>query len=240
MKVFVISLFRSTERRKRMIEKMAEAEIEFEFFDAIDAAQSPFTYSERYNDRLTRLRKGYSLLSSEVACFASHLALWQHCVAIDEPILVIEDNVDISPNAKNVIDKVDDIIAQFEFIKLSATKRGKFHSFLPLTLDYSLGGFAKGTTGATSYAISPSAALNLSQHAVQFIEPVDDYMEKPWRHHIQTYSIQPSLFTRASVSSTIGSHRKDKSKITFFDKIFIESFRTYEWFMRLLYWKNKQ
>lgn len=97
----------------------------------------------------------------------------------------------------------------------------------------------KKTCGTTAYIISSKAAQRFIDNAQAFLEPVDDYMEKPWRHQVQTYSVSPDLFTRADITSTIGSTRKDKSGISLFNKIYIELFRTYESLMKSLHWKNK-
>nr|WP_281486429.1 glycosyltransferase family 25 protein [Vibrio diabolicus] len=102
-----------------------------------------------------------------------------------------------------------------------------------------LGGYSAGTCGTTAYIVTPKAASKFVMHAQEFIEPVDDYMEKPWRHGVQVYSVSPDLFTRAEIASTIGGKRKDKSKMTLANKIYAELFRTYESILKFLYWKNR-
>lgn len=69
MKTIVISLLRSAERRRQIKKQLDDANIEFEFFDAIDASMPNFKYSERRAPEQTKLRFGYQLLESEIACF---------------------------------------------------------------------------------------------------------------------------------------------------------------------------
>ena len=240
MKVFVVSLKRSVERRERIQKHLDTLDISFEFFDAIDGSIEGFQYSDHARPVTTKKRKGYSLKTSEIACFASHYTMWKKCVSLNEPIVIMEDNVDPIANAKQIIELNVEHIHTYNYIKLSATHKSTFHRILDLTPEFQLGGYKKKTCGTTAYIISPKAAQRFIDNAQEFLEPVDDYMEKPWRHHVQTYSVSPDLFTRADITSTIGSTRKDKSGISPFNKIYIELFRTYESLMKSLHWKNKE
>lgn len=47
MKVFVVSLARSLDRRERIEEKLKQQGIEFEFFDAVDGSIDGFLHSEK-------------------------------------------------------------------------------------------------------------------------------------------------------------------------------------------------
>lgn len=240
MKVFVVSLKRSVDRRERIQTHLDALDISFEFFDAIDGSVEGFLYSEHAHPDITKKRKGYTLKTSEVACFASHYALWKISIELNESIVIIEDNVDPIPNAKKLIELSFQYINKYAYIKLSATQKSQFTDILNLTPEFQLGGYEKKTCGTTAYIISPKAAQYFIDNAQEFLEPVDDYMEKPWRHHVQAYSISPDLFTRADISSTIGSTRKNKNGISLFNKAYIELFRTYESLMKSLHWKNKE
>lgn len=240
MKVFVISLKRSVDRRELIQKHLDALDISFEFFDAIDGSVENFLYSEHARPSITKKRKGYTLKTSEVACFASHYALWKKSIELNESIVIIEDNVDPIPKAKELIELSLQQITKYGYIKLSATQKSQFTDIVNLTPEYKLGGYEKKTYGTTAYIISPKVAQHFIDNAHEFLEPVDDYMEKPWRHHVQTYSVSPDLFTRADITSTIGLTRKDKNGISPFNKIYIELFRTYESLMKSLHWKNKE
>ena len=239
MKAFVISLKRSIDRRERIEQQLRAVGIPFEFFDAIDGSIDNFTYSDRARPAITKKRKGYSLKTNEIACFASHYSIWEKCLSLNKAIIVIEDNVDPAIDAKAIIELCFKQIEQYNYIKLSATHKSNFYPIKSIISDYKLGSYQKGTCGTTAYILTPKAARYFIRNATSFLEPVDDYMEKPWRHHVQTYSVQPNLFSRANIASTIGAKRKKKIGITAFNKIYIELYRIYESLMKSLYWKNK-
>ncbi|QDF65626.1 glycosyltransferase family 25 protein [Shewanella sp. SNU WT4] len=238
MKVFVINLARSTERRQLMTEKMAVAGVEFEFFDAVDAAVPDFSLSERAAPEITLKLKGYTLLSSEVACYASHYLMWEKCIELGESIVVLEDNIDVSGDFKQVIDALLNKTKSYDYIKLSATLNGrKFKALEPICSDTKLGIYNKGTSGATGYVITPKAARAFMDASAKFIFPCDDLMEKPWLHRIQAYSVYPSICWRANIVSTIGNNRKNKQHLGFINKLSVELFRVYESVMKNISWK---
>ena len=240
MKVFVVSLKRSVDRRERIQKHLDTLDISFEFFDAIDGSIEGFQYSDHARPLTTKKHKGYTLKANEVACFASHYGLWKKSIELNESIVIIEDNVEPISKAKELIELSFQYINKYGYIKLSATQKSQFTNIVNLTPEFQLGGYERKTCGTTAYIVSPKVAQRFVDNAHEFLEPVDDYMEKPWRHQVQTYSVSPDLFTRADISSTIGPTRKNKSGISLFNKTYIELFRTYELLMKSLHWKNKE
>ncbi|MDH5905159.1 glycosyltransferase family 25 protein [Vibrio splendidus] len=228
MKIIVISLKRSIERRAHIKEQLDTAGIKFTFLDAIDAKQANFPYSDRRDEGLTRKRFGYKLVESEVACFASHLEAWNIAKESNEPILILEDNCDLSHEFFEYYDRLLSISSEFDFLKLCATKPKKYKSVKSIDSKVEVIRYYKRTCGIMGYIISPKAAESFIDNATKFVEPVDDYMEKPYKHGIFTYCTKPSLVTRAKLTSTIGNSRKNKQGITVIDKLYIEYFRLYE------------
>ena len=233
MKVFVVSLKRSVDRRERIKKQLDDAGIEFEFIDAIDASVPNFTYSERRNEALTKKRFGYKLLESEIACFSSHHVAWERCINENEATLILEDNCNISEDLNVYIQTLKNLSIKFNFLKLCATKPKAFKDIESIDDNYKVIRYLKRTCGIMGYVITPKAATAFISNATQFIEPVDDYMEKPYIHEVTTYCTYPDLVFRADIQSTIGAKRKDKTGITLLDKCYIESFRLYEQFKDL-------
>ena len=228
MKIFVISLKRSTDRRARITKTLKNANIEFEFFDAIDASTPNFKYSERRAPKQTKLRFGYPLIESELACFASHFSLWEKCVALNEPILVFEDNCDLSPLFSENQALLEQLVDKYHFIKLISMFKRKYSPIEKINSTSEIIRYHKRTCGTQSYLISPYAAKQFIKNASRFIDAVDNYMEKPWLHGISTYNFKPDLAKRAEIESTIGTSRRVKTKLPIWRKAIIEIFRARE------------
>lgn len=229
MKTIVISLPGSTARRNRVDSELKKTGLDYEYFEATDGAQENFRYAERTCPKKSRRQKGYSLIAGEIACFSSHLRAWHYCVEVDEVFLVLEDNVELA--STQAAEKLPELLAalpEHDYIKLAAFRVRRFRELTEITAAYSLVRCRKGTRGTTAYLISPAGASKLIEGASEFVEPVDAYMEKPWRHGVLTHSVSPSPFRRAKVESTIGSSRNDKAGISILRRMFIELYRAFE------------
>lgn len=227
---------RSTARRSRVEQAFAQADLDFEFFEATDSTQPDFQYAERANAALTRKRKGYILTDGELACYSSHLRVWERCVAENERFLVLEDNVElVDPAAAGQVHELIAAIPPLDYVKLAALANRRFKRISPLSSTHSLIRYARGTCGTSAYLITPTGARKLIAGAGEFAESVDDYMEKPWRHKVIAHSVYPSIFQRAQIESTIGNDRKQKGRRTFLSKLYIELYRIYETVMYRLY-----
>lgn len=228
MKVFVISLKRSTERRSRMTKLLDTAGIDFEFFDAVDGSVESFKHFDRQCPEKTKKRLGYSLTRNELACYSSHYSIWEKSVELNKPILVLEDScalvADFAPHLK-LFPKLTE---KYSFIKLFAFLKQREEKIESVSDHLDIVTYVKKGSGAQGYILTPDAAKKFILNASEFIEAVDDYMEKPWRHGVKTYYFSPDLVSRAKITSTIGSDRKNKKGLTITNKLFIEIFRLYE------------
>jgi glycosyl transferase family 25 len=230
MKTYVISLRRSVDRRQNICRQLESAQIEFEIFDAIDAGECGFLHSEKRNEDKSIKRFGYKLLDSEVACFSSHYEVWKRCVESNEPILVIEDNVTLNKNFFNSYKQLGNYARSHEFVKLFSAFTPKRTELVEKLSDGSaLVRHFPRTDGTKGYVISPQGAEKLVKGAKEFIEPVDNYMGKAYKHHVQCVCIEPELIeVDEKFASTIGAKRKKKVKVGVLTKVGIEFFRVYE------------
>ncbi|WP_299667089.1 glycosyltransferase family 25 protein [uncultured Psychromonas sp.] len=233
MKTFVISLKKSKERRKRILETLSRAGIDFTFFDAIDTSQSKLLHQSKVVPQKTTQRFGYLLTEGEIACYSSHYLMWVKCVELNESILVLEDNASFSDQFEVCFPKFEQLVAKYDFIKLGGTHQtGK--KFVAINIieeinnDTKLIRYCKRDSGARGYLLTPKAAKQFIDNAKEFVEPVDDYMEKPWRHGIKSHCFHPNLVMRATIPSVIGSNRKNKDNIKLNHKIFKEFYKAYE------------
>lgn len=236
MKIFVISLKRSIERRSKVGKQLKELDLDFEYFDAVDGSVEGFIYQNRASSKKTKLRNGYTLTCNEIACFASHLSMWEKCIQLNESIIVLEDNCDIGELFSSNVKSFKSLIDKYKFIKLFSFFGQKTKKIETINGSLSIVQNNKRGSGAQGYIISPETAKKFIDNAVEFIEPVDDYMEKPWRHDVKTYYFNPNVVRRAKITSTIGSDRKNKKGLTVKDKFIIEVFRLYEQIRYKLYW----
>lgn len=83
----------SEQLAERCANSCRDHNINFEFFDAIDATSGEIilTEEQKTNQYLNLIKLTNTLLSPcEIACFISHYLLWCKCIELNEPIIILE------------------------------------------------------------------------------------------------------------------------------------------------------
>lgn len=116
MQSMVISLKKATERRTHIQNEFGKQKINFNFFDALTPDLAlPLAEKMKLNIQEERLAPG------ELACFMSHVALWQKMVDENIPHMVIfEDDVFLGENAAKILNSNDWIQPDWNIIKIEA------------------------------------------------------------------------------------------------------------------------
>lgn len=199
MKVFVISLEGSVERRARMSAMLHQCGLDFEFFAAVNG---------RALDHKTFLASDalLDLLPGEVGCYLSHLAVWRKVVddGIDQA-LVLEDDAILDPQAVPVVHACANLPERWDAIRLSSTEKqvglvvrvinGKFRLILPL----------KNPSGLVGYLISGSGARRMLAVYDRIRVPIDTAVDDYWRNGLNIPLISPPVvFHCWEGESTIG------------------------------------
>ncbi|WP_108945128.1 glycosyltransferase family 25 protein [Shewanella halifaxensis] len=236
MKVFVISLKSSVERHQQVRESLQG--IPFAFFDAENVRENPqHSIYSLYDAAKTKRYKGYQLTPPELGCFASHIGLWQQCVAANEVFLVLEDNLAMFGELAPQLDNIERLTQQYGVVKLGNVFERKFAEIDVIDEKYRLVSHLKGACGTSAYAITPQAAQHYLEQVNGFFEPVDDFMDNEWRTGQTLYSYYPKLVSRSETKSVIGQ-RKNKTKLGLFNKVTVECYRLLKQFKQARYNKR--
>lgn len=216
MKIYILNMARSIDRRERINELLSGIGLEFEFFSAIDGR---VTEIQGYDNKRRMKEKGHSLTPGEMGCFASHRALWKKCVSLQENILILEDDIDLSDSFMRFFENADTLASQYEYIRLGRgpLKKqpmfGAYYSIDKCNEYYSLVKYLRGPSCCHGYIISPVAAERFLHHSEQWWWPVDDYMDSEYIHHVCDYGIEPPIVLQTDLPSEIGyADRENKGK----------------------------
>lgn len=190
MKVYVISLVRSKYRRQRITEQMASYGIEFEFFDAVDGKLENPLFTDYDYKKCLWLTSGKMPTRGEIGCYGSHYLLWLRCVSLNQPIVVLEDDVILSESFKDIIKRIREDVEQCGFVRLEPVVRGRLHTVIDKD-EYKISLMEDNFGGARGYAISPSSASKLIKH--RWSVPVDCFIGLQYLHGMKSFVIFPSL-----------------------------------------------
>lgn len=133
MKVFVVSLKKSVERRKAIEQQLNELEIKFDFFDAIygaDYYDNPLFFNKEKSLKY-ELR---TMLPGEVGCSLSHIEIYKKIVEENlDYAFILEDDAIISKDIKFVLPEIEKHIKQNDLLTLEKCdiykKRGAIHLY---------------------------------------------------------------------------------------------------------------
>lgn len=191
MKIFVINLERSQDRREFMHRQLEPLGLAYEFFRATDASRGELAGVSRYDERLALRWLGHALQPSEVGCFASHYRLWQHCVSTNCSLVVMEDDVHLQPGFSKAVTAATDTVITHHFVRLCGLANRPYRALTDFADGHRLVRYLKGPRGTQCYAISPAGAAALLRGADRWIDAVDLYIDAFWLHGLTSYAIVP-------------------------------------------------
>ena len=87
MKIKVISLEGAEKRRRNIKKQFGRLDTPFDFFDAVTPERSA-THIHGYDEHEFMANCGRAATDAEIACYASHLALWRQCAEENESFLI--------------------------------------------------------------------------------------------------------------------------------------------------------
>jgi glycosyl transferase family 25 len=194
--VYVINLATSTERWETTSNRLTELGISYERFEAVDGRKEPHPLFTRYDDKLREKYRRKGLSGAELGCYSSHYLLWKHCIAINKPIVVMEDDVIVGSSLPEALKIADEQIENLQYLRLAGTiLRHKPFKKIRKMGSFDLVDHIKGPSGALCYVIAPMAAKKLIAHAETWFIAVDDYMDHYWWHGVDCYSLMPFPIT---------------------------------------------
>ncbi|MCG9626004.1 glycosyltransferase family 25 protein [Vibrio mediterranei] len=194
MKIFVLSLLRSPDRRERIGRLLAEQNIEFKFFNAIDGSEGEHPLWENYNHKKRKwLISGKRPSRGELGCYASHYLLWSKCVELQQPIVVIEDDARVNSNLKQHLDNIENGVKKYSFLrlerKISKCRTTVVESFLGGCVSY----MSDNSGGTCGYALTPKAAEALMLNSRVWCMPVDNYIGSSYIHGVPSFLYSPAV-----------------------------------------------
>ncbi len=212
-KVFVINLKRSVDRNEYISNQFKQLNLKFEIFEAIDGINNNHYLLKKYND-VERFRiKGKSLRRSQLGCYASHYLLWEKCVTMNQPIIILENDalIDFDNFVKfyNLV-KANDL-NNYECIRLFQNQHKK-HRYIEVEKKNGLSiiKYLKGSIGAVGYYLTPAGAKKFLNDSTEWILTVDVFMDRFWSHNVECYGVLPKCLGHSR--ALLGTTLDDKSE----------------------------
>lgn len=208
MRTFVISLESAAERRAHIEAQFADIEQDFEFFDAIDGRKGEHPLFSKYNPAKRLKIKGYGMTPGELGCFASHYLLWEKCIALNEPIVVIEDDAQLEPCFSTSLQNIHELV-QYGYVRLFVNGRRRPFVNIGSYATHDVVEYTRGPGATRAYFITPIAAQKFIDMAQEWLLPVDDYMDQFWSNKVACRGIRPGIVkNETEFESSVGKLEK--------------------------------
>jgi glycosyl transferase family 25 len=212
MRVYVINLESSVERRVTLGQRLAALGVEHDIFRAIDGRTGAAAF-ESCDLRQYQLNTGRTPSDGEVGCYASHLRLWQRCAETDEPLVVMEDDAEPLPTFAAALEVARGLIARYGFMRFEYDGPGHpartraVETVGAFTAHY----FVKYPYGAMCYAVSPPVARAFVAASRELRAPVDQFIKRCWEHGQPLYGLLPYSVREGplAAASTIRARTKE-------------------------------
>lgn len=190
MKIFVINLKKSTDRKESIIKQLSPLNIDYEFFEAINGREGlPEDLIDKPNDLYRKLFRSRPLSDGEKGVYASNYNLWKKCIELNEPIVIFEDDIIITPFFISVIEALPKLHKKYDFLKLepsdSKFKKEEFNEGMQIIK------LLDNSSGAVGYSLTPHAAKQFLKHSQQWYCAIDNFIGETYKHHVTSYSIIP-------------------------------------------------
>ncbi|MGL4191278.1 MAG: glycosyltransferase family 25 protein [Vibrio sp.] len=195
MRIFVISLKNSFERRASIEQQMASYSLNFEFFDAIDGRidpPHPLFKNYDYTKRLW-LTSGRMPSRGELGCYASHYLLWKMCVELNEPIIILEDDVNLLPMFSSYMEIIIRKTQQYGFLRLEEARERSRLFLKDKTDDQEVYFLSNNFEGLAAYSLSPASAQRLLKGSLRWSMPVDNYVGSLYLHNMPSFLFSPCV-----------------------------------------------
>ena len=214
--VFVVNLPASIERKVNISRQLDTLGVAYTVFEAINGRdQSAHPLFSMYRDELSQASRGKSLTQGQLGCYASHFLLWEKCIDLNEPIIILEDDALLFPEFKTFLTNINILDERYECIRLFKNKRRKYTSKIVENLNgIEIHKFSKGHMSATGYYLTPTGARKFLKSSESWYVPVDICMDRFWANRVECYGTVPVCLTNDPIfDSDIGYGPKQSRSI---------------------------
>jgi len=215
--IFVINLQDRQDRRDSVDQQLTDSNTEYRFFPAISVRDNPQKYFRRKSTLRFLLDTGRFPVTTELACYASHLALWKMCLELNEPVVIMEDDFRLADEFEKTLDYAREKIQQCGFIRLEPVEErwARKEGLEPVVVEkrgcLRLIYQRMPSVRLTCYAIAPRCAAALINASGTFAYPVDHMVRRSWDHGQPIYAIEPPAIKHAEYAQTSSISGREKS-----------------------------
>lgn len=188
------------DRRNSIVGQLNDQNIEYEIFNAVEG-EDGYDFFTEVSDRKFLINTGRLPQNDEIGSYASHLYLWNLCVALETPLIVVEDDAIFQSDVAIALNVASNWIGRFGFICLQKNTNSTFarRRTAATASGVALQYCERYPFGTLAYAISPKVASAFIRASKTILGPVDWFIKQTWIHRQPIYSLDPGCVVSGEV-----------------------------------------
>ena len=239
--VWLISLPRAVQRRKKMDAQLDRLPLDITVFPGVDGAANEQRLLQSVDIPAFERNMGRKILIGGIGCYHSHLGVWQEFVASGHPVaLILEDDVVFHDDFIQALDHALSVRNHWDILKLNAI-RAKLPISQGRVGPYTLTAYAGPATGTGAYLITREAALRLLPLMLPITRATDHEINRFFRHGQRLFGLEPfpSHVDDGNESLITGTGFADVRKFKWYRRVPNYRLRAANYFRRLFWLLRK-
>ena len=189
--VWLINLDRDTDRRARMEAQLSALDLPFTRFAAIYGKDHAEELSKRADAAAYARNMGSPILPGKMGCYASHIAVWEACLASDHDVaLILEDDVVFHDDFLDSLDLALAAADHWDTIRFNCI-RAKLPVRQGYVGDYSLNAYIGPFTGNAAYLLKRDVARRLLPNLWPQTRAFDHELNRFFWHDFRQFGLEP-------------------------------------------------
>ncbi len=206
IKVLVISMPGSTQRRTQMSAQLEAMELDWGFLDAV-IGKDLDPLPKQYDAHRRHALYGYPMSPGELGCFLSHRLAWEQCLILDETCLILEDDTELLPSLPRAFEIALSISSHWDLFRMHGIRDELTYPIKRFD-DLMVLENLQDPSSSAAYLCSPKAARQLLRESESFAVPIDDFLEFRFQHGLRILAIKPYPINAGIGESTITGRKK--------------------------------
>lgn len=214
--IAIITLNPQSERLQELLSLLDDQGLTARTIQGVDGRKSfpPLAGDERIDQNQSLRMQLVELTKSEAGCYLSHFRTIRG--AYDEGlerICILEDDVLIEPDFKEVLSSAEQLPDKVEHLRLMGLKLHKRKNVCKLGKNHRLTRPVKGLCGTQGYVLNRSGMKKVLQSGSIIAKPIDKFYDHFWEIDLKSYCIEPHIiWERPIIKSSITKLPRDKSE----------------------------
>ncbi len=203
IKIIFLTLKKEKIRTKHMINQLKKLNLNFEIFYGKEGRNLSSKDLSLYSKKEAFKSENRDLSLDEIAACLSHILIYKKIKKLKyKYYLVLEDDVIISKDLKNVLNRIKKFPKDWELINF-CTDAKQIETKFSIYKDYKITKFLENANRACALLMKKKAITKLLKKAFPVRQPLDELTARSNITGIKSYGIQPNLITLKDFPSTI-------------------------------------